>query len=38
LEILPQLSRAAGFELGSGAYINSVAPEDAARLLRDALL
>jgi UDPglucose--hexose-1-phosphate uridylyltransferase len=38
LEILPQLSRAAGFELGSAAYINSVAPEDAARLLRDALL
>ena len=38
LEILPQLSRAAGFELGSGVYINSVAPEDAAKLLRDALL
>ena len=38
LEILPQLSRAAGFELGSGAFINSVAPENAAKLLRDALL
>ena len=38
LEILPQLSRAAGFELGSGSHINSVAPEDAARLLRDVLL
>ena len=38
LEILPQLSRAAGFELGSGAHINSVAPEDAAKLLRDVRL
>jgi UDPglucose--hexose-1-phosphate uridylyltransferase len=37
-EILPQLSRAAGFELGSGSHINSVAPEDAAKLLRDVLL
>jgi len=34
-EILPQLSRAAGFELASGSHINSVAPEDAAKLLRD---
>jgi UDPglucose--hexose-1-phosphate uridylyltransferase len=38
LEILPQLSRAAGFELGSGMHINSVAPETAARLLRDTLV
>ena len=38
LEILPQLSRAAGFELGSGMHICSVAPETAARLLRDRLL
>lgn len=38
LEILPQLSRAAGFELASGSHINSVAPEDAARLLRGVLL
>lgn len=37
-EMLPQLSRAAGFELGSGSHINSVAPEDAAKLLRDVLL
>ena len=35
LEILPQLTRAAGFEWGSGMHMNSVAPEDAARLLRD---
>jgi UDPglucose--hexose-1-phosphate uridylyltransferase len=34
LEIMPRLSQAAGFERGSGFYINSVAPEDAARLLR----
>lgn len=38
LKIMPQLSRAAGFEWGTGAHINSVAPEAAARLLRDALL
>jgi len=38
LKILPQLSRAAGFEWATGAHINSVAPEAAARLLRNALL
>jgi UDPglucose--hexose-1-phosphate uridylyltransferase len=37
IEILPQLARAAGFEWGSGSHMNSVAPEDAARSLRDAL-
>jgi UDPglucose--hexose-1-phosphate uridylyltransferase len=36
LEILPQLSRAAGFEWGSGMHMNSIAPEEAARLLRGA--
>jgi UDPglucose--hexose-1-phosphate uridylyltransferase len=36
LEILPQLNRAAGFEWGSGMHLNPVAPEYAARLLRDA--
>jgi UDPglucose--hexose-1-phosphate uridylyltransferase len=35
MEILPQLTRAAGFEWGSGVHMNSVSPEDAARLLRD---
>jgi UDPglucose--hexose-1-phosphate uridylyltransferase len=35
LEILPQLNRAAGFEWGSGMHMNPVAPEEAARLLRD---
>lgn len=34
LEILPQLSRPAGFEWGSGWFINSVTPEAAAQLLR----
>jgi len=37
MEILPQLNRAAGFEWGSGMWMNSVAPEEAARLLRDPL-
>jgi UDPglucose--hexose-1-phosphate uridylyltransferase len=36
LEILPQITRAAGFEWGSGMHLNSVAPEEAARLLRGA--
>ena len=35
MEILPQMTRAAGFEWGTGAHMNSMAPEDAARLLRD---
>jgi len=38
LEILPQLYRAAGFELGSGSNINGVAPEMGAKLLREVLL
>src|SRR3989304_2106663 len=35
VEIMPQLTRAAGFEWGSGFHINPVAPEDAARYLRE---
>ncbi|HEX2227187.1 MAG TPA: DUF4931 domain-containing protein [Candidatus Binatia bacterium] len=35
LEILPKLQYVAGFEWGSGLFMNSLAPEDAARLLRD---
>ena len=35
MEILPQMTRAAGFEWGTGAHMNSMAPEDAARLLRN---
>lgn len=34
LRILPRLSTAAGFELGSGMSINTVLPEDAAAFLR----
>jgi UDPglucose--hexose-1-phosphate uridylyltransferase len=34
MEILPQITRAAGFEWGTGFYINSVLPEDAAEYLR----
>ena len=35
-EIMPQLTRIAGFEWGSGFYINPTPPEEAARLLRKA--
>jgi UDPglucose--hexose-1-phosphate uridylyltransferase len=35
LEILPVLSRQAGFEWGSGMFINSTAPETAAGYLRE---
>ena len=35
-EIFPRLTRVAGFEWGSGFYINPVFPEDAAKRLRDA--
>lgn len=37
-EILPRLTRTAGFEWGSGFYINPTPPEDAARHLRDVML
>jgi UDPglucose--hexose-1-phosphate uridylyltransferase len=36
LEIVPRLTRVAGFEWGSGFFINPVPPEDAATVLRDA--
>ncbi|PYM17474.1 MAG: hypothetical protein DMD81_08830, partial [Candidatus Rokuibacteriota bacterium] len=35
LEIIPKLTRVAGFEWGSGFFINSVRPEDAAAALRE---
>ena len=35
LEIFPRLTRVAGFEWGSGFYINPVSPEQAAAFLRD---
>ena len=33
-EIMPRLTRVAGFEWGSGFYINPMPPEEAVRLLR----
>ncbi len=35
LEIMPTLTRVAGFEIGSGFYINPTPPEDAAQYLRE---
>jgi UDPglucose--hexose-1-phosphate uridylyltransferase len=35
IEILPRLTTAAGFELGSGMSINTMLPEEAASFLRD---
>jgi UDPglucose--hexose-1-phosphate uridylyltransferase len=37
LRLLPRMSTPAGFELGTGMSINTVAPEEAARALREAL-
>jgi len=36
VEIMPRLTQVAGFEWGSGFYINPVVPEQAARYLREA--
>ncbi|MEP6754075.1 MAG: DUF4921 family protein, partial [Chthonomonadales bacterium] len=36
LSIMPRLTVNAGFEMGTGIYINATAPEDAARYLRSA--
>ncbi|HAG06552.1 MAG: Galactose-1-phosphate uridylyltransferase [Clostridia bacterium 62_21] len=36
VEVLPRLAVCAGFEFGTGCYINPVAPEAAARHLREA--
>ena len=35
LSIIPRLTRVAGFELGSGMFINTVLPEQAAKFLRE---
>ncbi len=35
MEIMPRLTRVAGFEWGSGFYINPTPPEEAASFLRD---
>jgi UDPglucose--hexose-1-phosphate uridylyltransferase len=34
-EVIPRLTRIAGFEWGTGFYINPTAPEEAARYLRE---
>ena len=36
VEVMPRISRVAGFEWGSGFYINPTAPEEAAEVLRAA--
>jgi UDPglucose--hexose-1-phosphate uridylyltransferase len=35
-EIIPKLTKVAGFEWGTGFYINPTSPEQAARYLREA--
>jgi UDPglucose--hexose-1-phosphate uridylyltransferase len=35
LEIIPKLTKVAGFEWGTGFYINPTPPEEAATFLRD---
>jgi UDPglucose--hexose-1-phosphate uridylyltransferase len=35
MEIMPKLTKVAGFEWGTGFYINPTPPEDAANALRD---
>jgi len=36
LELIPKLTKTAGFEWGTGFYINPTPPEEAARFLREA--
>jgi UDPglucose--hexose-1-phosphate uridylyltransferase len=36
IELVPRLTVFAGIELGAGIYVNTLAPEDAARALREA--
>ena len=35
IEVIPRLTKVAGFEWGSGFYINPVQPESAAGFLRE---
>jgi UDPglucose--hexose-1-phosphate uridylyltransferase len=35
LSVVPRVSRTAGFEVGSGMFINTALPEDSARFLRE---
>ena len=36
IEIMPRLTKVAGFEWGTGVYINPTPPEESAKFLRDA--
>ena len=36
VEIMPTLTKVAGFEWGTGFYMNPTSPEEAAQVLRDA--
>jgi len=38
MEVMPRLTRVAGFEWGTGFYINPTSPEEAARVLRNVRL
>lgn len=38
IAIIPRISKTAGFELGSGMYINTASPEESAQFLRDVQL
>ncbi|HSA87719.1 MAG TPA: galactose-1-phosphate uridylyltransferase [Nitrospira sp.] len=38
LEIIPKLTQVAGFEWGTGFYINPVSPEEAATFLRETVM
>jgi UDPglucose--hexose-1-phosphate uridylyltransferase len=38
VEIMPKLTRTAGFEWGTGFYINPTSPEEAADVLRSVKL
>jgi UDPglucose--hexose-1-phosphate uridylyltransferase len=35
IEIIPKLTKVAGFEWGTGFYINPTPPEEAAKFLRE---
>jgi len=38
IEVMPKLTKVAGFEWGSGFYICPTPPEESARFLREALV
>lgn len=38
IEIMPRITRVAGFEWGSGFYINPVTPEESAKILRETII